>query len=243
MAPVEDVAHEFRKADRTMGSYLAELQTTDADLLDFGCGAGGETIWVANHVRSVTGVDLDAEYLAQAQATLSQSGLRNCRFVYCSGTHLPFREASFDAVFSTDTFEHVMDLETAFSELYRVLRPGGRLISRFGPLFYSPLGYHLRWACQVPWAHLVFGLEPVLELRADKTGIPSWPERTWQDTGLNGKRFHDFRGSVQRAGFDFVRFRAVPVRRLTLLSKLPWIGDFFTFGIDMHVRRPAGRFH
>jgi SAM-dependent methyltransferase/uncharacterized protein YbaR (Trm112 family) len=41
--------------------------------------------------------------------------------------HLPFADVSFDAVVSFNTFEHLYDPESAASEVYRVLKPGGRL--------------------------------------------------------------------------------------------------------------------
>jgi cyclopropane fatty-acyl-phospholipid synthase-like methyltransferase len=46
-------AHEIAKAPESMGRYLAELDRTDVDVLDFGCGWGGETLWLADRVRSV----------------------------------------------------------------------------------------------------------------------------------------------------------------------------------------------
>src|SRR5262249_5946099 len=157
---------EVSKAAGTMGKYLDELGASAVDVLDFGCGWGGETIWLANRVRSVTGVDTEARNLEQARAALAQAGITNCQFADSAEGYLPFLDCSFDAVFSTDTLEHVMDLDLAFAEIYRVLRPGGRFISTFGPLFYSPQGYHLYWACQVPWAHLLFGLNAICALRA-----------------------------------------------------------------------------
>jgi hypothetical protein len=141
-------------------------------------------------------------------------------------------------VVSTNVFEHVMDLDLAFSEIERVLRPGGSLLTRFGPLFFSPHGYHFYWACQVPYAHVLFGLNAIARMRAARGGSHVRPE-TWQDLGLNGKRFREYQASVRRAGLEVVRFRPIPVRQLEFLTKLPLVKDLFIFGIDCHVRRPA----
>ncbi len=44
------------------------------------------------------------------------------------GTHLPFPDASFDRVFSSNVLEHVRDLPATLAECRRVLRPGGRMV-------------------------------------------------------------------------------------------------------------------
>lgn len=43
-------------------------------------------------------------------------------------THLPFRDASFDCVYATESLEHAIEIDTAVHELCRVLRPGGALV-------------------------------------------------------------------------------------------------------------------
>jgi SAM-dependent methyltransferase len=238
MSRDEQTRHEMRKASGTMGRYLAECERQDIDVLDFGCGWGGETIWLASRVRSVVGFDVERENIEQAESALAAVGAQNCRFVLSPDGRLPIPDESVDAVFSTDTFEHVMDLELAFSEIFRVLRPGGTLRTTFGPLFYSPYGYHLQWACQVPYAHLVFGLRPILELRTERAGTRLAAER-WEDTGLNCKRFGDFRAAARAAGFDLERFNAVPVKGLSIATKVPGLRDLLTFGVDCAIRKPG----
>jgi len=241
MSPGRQTEHEVAKASETVGAYLRELGESSSqalDILDFGCGWGGETLWLASRVRSVCGVDVDAKAIAQARAALDASGVANCRFEWSADGLLPFADRSFDVVLSTDTFEHVMDLDRAFGEIARVLRPGGSLRTRFGPLFRSPHGYHLYWACQVPYAHLLFGLDAIAAMRAARGGSQARPA-SWQDLGLNGKPFADYVASVERAGLEIVRFDPIPVRGLKILAALPLIGDLLIFGIDCHVRRPA----
>jgi SAM-dependent methyltransferase len=237
LSPDEQTSYELDKASSSMGAYLQDCGRTDIDVLDYGCGWGGETLWLAERVRSVIGVDVERNAVAQAEAARVAKGIGNCRFASSEEGRLPLPDASVDAVFSTDTFEHVMDLDLAFGELYRVLRPGGVLRTRFGPLFYSPYGYHLHWACQVPYAHLLFGIRPILQLRNERAGTVLQAE-TWEDTGLNRKRFSDFRAAARRAGFAVQRFEPVAVRELRRLATLPLIGDLFTFGVDCFIRKP-----
>jgi len=240
MSGDEQTRHEIVKADATMGSYLAELgadRVGELDILDYGCGWGGETLWLAQKARSVRGVDVDEKAIVQAQKACDASGVTNCRFEWSPDGHLPFADASFDAVLSTDTFEHVMDLDLAFTEIARVLKPGGSLLTRFGPLFRSPHGYHLYWACQVPYAHLLFGLDAIAAMRANRGGSAKQPA-SWRELGLNGLRFRDYAASVARAGFEVVRFRPNAVKGLTRLAAAPLIGDLFIFGVDCHIRRP-----
>lgn len=240
MSEEQQTEHEVVKASETMGAYLAELgsRTHELDVLDFGCGWGGETLWLADRVHSVCGVDIDKNAVAQARKACEASAVSNCRFEWSEDGRLPFADASFDAVLSTDTFEHVMALDQAFREIFRVLKPAGSLLSRFAPLFYSPHGYHLYWACQVPYAHLLFGLDAIAMMRARRGGSHAHPA-SWQDLGLNGKRFDEYYASVRNAGFEIIRFKAIPGRRIAALAMLPVVKDLFISGVDCHVKRPC----
>jgi SAM-dependent methyltransferase len=240
MAGEQFTVREVAQAPETMGRYLAELKRTDVDVLDFGCGWGGETLWLADHVRSAVGVDIEPGAIALANRALHTSPRQNCRFVCAPDGRLPFADNSFDAVFSTDTFEHVMDLDRAFGEILRVLRPGGSLLTRFGPLFYSPYGYHLYWACAVPYAHLVFGLPAILDLRNARSGYSTRPA-TWRDMGLNGRRYREYRRAASRAGFELTRFEPLAVKNLRPLTWLPALRDLFIFGIDGHLQKPRAK--
>lgn len=48
--------------------------------------------------------------------------------IYYNGSELPFADNTFDSILCTEVFEHVEKLDDVIDELYRVLKPGGRMI-------------------------------------------------------------------------------------------------------------------
>ena len=65
--------------------------------------------------------------MVQATEGAAQRGLTNVTFTPTEGNHLPFPDATFDLVFSKESILHIHDKLTTFNELYRVLKPGGRM--------------------------------------------------------------------------------------------------------------------
>jgi SAM-dependent methyltransferase len=100
------------------------------DVLDVGCGAGMDSLVAAQMVGpagSVTGVDMTPEMVAKAHGSIAEMGLGNVRIVEGSAEHLPFDDASFDVVISNGVIDLIPDKDAVFSEVVRVLRPGGRI--------------------------------------------------------------------------------------------------------------------
>ena len=101
---------------------FARAYCDGADVLDAGCGVGYGTAYLSEVAASVIGVDVSAE--AIAYATRRYAGSRTS-FRRMDVTALEFADASFDAVCSFETLEHVRDAGAAVREAARVLRPGG----------------------------------------------------------------------------------------------------------------------
>ncbi|WP_242337294.1 MULTISPECIES: class I SAM-dependent methyltransferase [Anaeromyxobacter] len=101
-------------------------------LLDVGFG-GGALLELAHArgVRSLAGVDPSDAAVAWLRARRARFGGSELRLERCAVEALPFEEASFDVVASTNTVYFWPDLAQAFSELHRVLRPGGLLTVGF----------------------------------------------------------------------------------------------------------------
>jgi SAM-dependent methyltransferase len=108
---------------------LGELQPGER-VLDLGSGAGTDTLVAAQMVGPeghVTGIDMTPEMLAKARAAASEMGLSNVDFVEGEAEQLPFPDESFDVVISNGVIDLVPDKDAVFSEIFRVLEPGGRI--------------------------------------------------------------------------------------------------------------------
>jgi len=239
----EDIsAWELDKATGSYQPFIDEVGGLEGKaVLDFGCGHGGETLWLAQNGAAAVGVDIDNHSLAECYRLARAHPFADperLRFREATTSSVPVEDNSIDLILSTNVFEHVMDIPGILAELHRVLKPGGSLMTRFGPLFYSPRGYHLSWATQVPWAHLLFGFKPVIEVRNQKRQPAIHPE-TWEDTGLNRLTFARFKRSVAQSGFEVRRLERIPACGLSSLANIPGVGELFTFGIETHLRKPV----
>ena len=99
-------------------------------VLDLGSGAGTDSLIAAQMVGSeghVTGVDMTPQMLAKARAAAAELGAANVEFVEAEAERLPFADASFDVVVSNGVIDLIPDKDAVFSELHRVLAPGGRI--------------------------------------------------------------------------------------------------------------------
>ena len=97
-------------------------------LLDCGCGTAPMLSLLSERYpeRRYTGIDLSPNMIAAARA----KGLKNASFVLGNCERLPFADDSFDAVICSQSFYHYPDPQSFFNSVFRVLRPGGRLILR-----------------------------------------------------------------------------------------------------------------
>lgn len=104
--------------------------TAGERVLDLGSGAGTDSLVAAQMVGDrghVTGIDMTPQMLAKARAAAAQMGARNVEFVESEAEQLPFADAGFDVVISNGVIDLIPDKDAVFSEIFRVLAPGGRI--------------------------------------------------------------------------------------------------------------------
>lgn len=101
------------------------------EVLDIGCGRGR----VASHVASftgahVTGINIDTTQLESAKRFAAGNSLTNqCQFKHgdLNSLPLPFADSSLDAVYHVQVFTYSKDLSALAKDIYRILKPGGRI--------------------------------------------------------------------------------------------------------------------
>jgi len=120
--------------------------------LELGCGTGLFLEHVARSGAEIHGLDISEELLERARKRLP--GASNVRFTRGSAMLIPYPNACFDAVYGSSILHH-LDLEAAFSEVFRVLRPGGPLIFAEPNIFNPHIAFVFLLAPREP-----FGLSP-----------------------------------------------------------------------------------
>jgi SAM-dependent methyltransferase len=109
---------------------IASLREGDV-VLDLGSGAGFDAFLASPKVGKtgkVIGVDMTSEMIEKAQANAKKGNYTNVEFRFGEIEKLPVDNNSVDVIISNCVINLSPDKEQVFSEAFRVLRPGGRLM-------------------------------------------------------------------------------------------------------------------
>jgi ubiquinone/menaquinone biosynthesis C-methylase UbiE len=117
-------------AEHRRGAYGMLRLRPGAAVLDVGCGAGEVCVELAALVAPsgrVVGIDPSDAMLAAARRTADAAALP-IELHVASAYALPFPDDTFDAVRAERVFQHLDDPDAALREMFRVMRPGGRVM-------------------------------------------------------------------------------------------------------------------
>lgn len=100
-----------------------------AGVLDVGCGSGWAARLMAQQARAgrVVGIDVSDEMVRLARE--ESDGYPNLEFRVASAEKLPFKDSEFSHAFSMESLYYYADIETAVTEIKRVLKPGGLFVT------------------------------------------------------------------------------------------------------------------
>ncbi|MBZ2174549.1 class I SAM-dependent methyltransferase [Schnuerera sp. xch1] len=154
MAVFDKEANSYDEWYKTkMGSYVDEVETRcvfdlfkvkeGMKILDIGCGTGNFSIKLAKMGCEVVAIDISNEMLKVAKSKAKKENL-DIEFHNMNVYDLKFEDEYFDGVLSITAFEFVNNPKRAMIEIFRVLKPSGKLIigvinkdSKWGEMYLS----------------------------------------------------------------------------------------------------------
>ena len=205
--------------------FLSSLNSDflkDKYLLDIGCFTGGRlSAWYENYkLKKVYGIDINPIFkIAADEFTLEKK--INAEFKTGIGEELPYNDDYFDFVVSTDTFEHVQNLEKSIDECFRVLKPGGMLLAVF-PQFLQPFESHLNLVTKLPCLHWFFDSKKIsekyFEILKERGQSAKWYSgekyslETWEKLpSLNGTSIRKFEKILKKNDWSNVKWVKKPI--------------------------------
>ena len=164
-------------------ALFPDSYVTGKDVLDFGCGDGQLSFFLASekHPRRIIGVDINASAIERCHASRATNRIPEgvfLDFAVGSTDTLPFPDQSFDTLVAFDCLEHVMRPGPILREWYRVLRPAGRCLIEWFP-YKGPWGPHMEALIPIPWAHVLFGEQAMFRAAAMIYDLPGFVPRHW----------------------------------------------------------------
>lgn len=232
------LSHEEPVDDGSRGSLAEPLEVLEwsypnlyqliagKTVLDLGCAFGDQAAAISRKYGcKVTGVDTDEGYLAEAIRRYGDE----CEFIRAVP---PGRQ--WDVVVSINSMEHYPDPKRAIEDMLAAVKPGGKILITFGPLWWAPRGSHTNYFCRIPWLQLWFSERAIMIVRS----------RYRQDGAM---RFEDCQGGLNRMsvrkferlidGYD-AAVRYVAVKRLQFLTHIPVLRELFTNQAIAEITRP-----
>lgn len=134
---IKSVGQVYSIARQRVREYedLIYSQVAGMDVLEYGCGTGSHSLEIARRGGKVVGIDISEIGIEKARAKAAAEGVANASYVMMDAENMTFPDDSFDLVIGEGILHH-LDLPRSYSEIARVLRPGGRAI------FMEPLGHN-----------------------------------------------------------------------------------------------------
>ena len=221
-------AKKLRRTDRLLSDFTRfGGRIEGAHVLDVACGDGINALLLAlQPVESVTGIDLELPLVEDVErgqrtrrlagAVLEHAGRKGeldqvleqlpLTFVKMDATNMDFPASSFDLLTSRSAIEHIMPVEKAFSEMARVVRPGGLVHLSTDPYF-SPRGCHKTGVVDIPWAHARLSRGEYSRFVSQSEGEAFAKRRDKRLETLNPYTIRQWRDKIETEPFEVLEWR------------------------------------
>ncbi len=181
--------YEITQSSRAYYRNFLQANCKSAKVLEYGCGPGSFSFFLSKAGAEVFGIDISDVAIHQAKQRARQEKLNNIVFNVMDAESLDFKDETFDLICGTGILHH-LNLDKAYSELARVLKPEGKAI------FLEPLGHN-------PFINVYRKLTPNLRT-ADEHPL------LMRDVKLGEKLF----GKIDPKYFHLLSIMSVPFRKV-----------------------------
>lgn len=128
--------YSITRTNREFYECILRSNCRNKHVLDYGCGLGSYTFYLAKHGAIVTGIDISNVSIEQDKKTaLREKVSENVSFLVMNAEELKFDDEYFDMVCGGSILHH-LNLNKALNEITRVLKPNGKAV------FVEPLGHN-----------------------------------------------------------------------------------------------------
>lgn len=161
-------------------------------ILEIGCGMGNLTRALAHFCPQASVVGIDP-YLKEWWHT-GEASDKNWQVKVGDGQNIEYPTDTFDLVVSEAAFEHIPSPEKCLEEIKRVLKPNGRFMANFAPIWSGIIGHHCEhWVENTvkqipPWGHLYLSYDEMfqyLECGVDSERAKHMCDTIYKDPVIN----------------------------------------------------------
>ena len=228
-----NVGSALRQLTDPFPDFLSYIN--DRDVLDFGCGRGLQAVAMAvQGARTVTGIDISEAGLKRGREEAIKAGVAD-RVSFCDGV-TDDHAGKYDVAISLNSMEHFSDPQAVLNLLRRALRPGGLLVVTFSPPWYAPYGSHMYFFTRVPWVHLIFSEQTVMNVRS-RFRVDGASRYEDVEGGLNRMSLAKFQRLIRQSGFSVRSMQLDAVKGLHAATSVPVVRELLTNRISCILER------
>jgi ubiquinone/menaquinone biosynthesis C-methylase UbiE len=114
-----------------------------------------------------------------------------------------FSDNELDVIYSGSVLEHVKDVEAAFKEMHRILKPGGFIIHSYNP-FFCPNGGHALGITDCPWGHVQLKMPDYLRYMDELRPFEAEISKKFIKSALNAVSINEMQGCIVEHGFQIL---------------------------------------
>lgn len=148
-------------------------------VLEVGCGIGIDGLEFARNGADYTGIDISKKSLELAQKYFSLNN-QKANLLIADAENLPFLDNTFDLVYSWGVLHHTLDINKAINEVYRVLKPSGKIIIMLYNK-YSLVGLQLYLKYALLKGKLKSNLDELYALHHESLGTKAFTDKKAQE--------------------------------------------------------------